>query len=243
MVKGGGHSLWMAATLRILFVVAGFATPADAGSFRVNPVQITLPPDRQSTTLTITNGESTPVSVQAQAYSWTQQGGADVLAPTGNVIVSPPIFTILGGKTQLVRVGLKSRTTTGAYRLILEEIPRDKPVDGQVQVNLRLNLPLYLLPKRGGKVELSWAAWRDSSGNIVVQGRNWGTLHGQVLQLEADNGTSRQLLSNQMGVVLPGCARNWNIGKRPDLKTGTLLTLRVRSQAGEMQTRIVVQQR
>jgi fimbrial chaperone protein len=243
IVKGGGHSLGMAATLGILSAFGGSATPAQAGSFRVNPVHIALPPDRQSTTVTITNSGFVPVSVRAQGYSWTQQGGEDVHASTDHVIASPPIFTIPAGKTQLVRVGIKSRTAEGAYRLVLEEIPRDKPVEGQVQVNLRLNLPLYVMPKGDGKVDLTWAAWRDSSGNVVVQGRNRGNLHGQVLKIEADDGSSRQLLSNQMGVVLPGSARNWNIGKRPGFKAGTLLTLRVRSPAGETQTRIAVQQR
>lgn len=241
--KGSGHLSRMAATLAILVAGAALSTPATAGSFRVNPVQINLPADRQSTTLTITNSDSSPVSVRVQGYAWTQRGGEDVYTPTGNVIVSPPIFTIPGGKTQLVRIGLKSRTAAGAYRVIFEEIPREKPVEGQVQVNLRLNLPLYVLPKGGGKADLSWAAWRDSSGNLVVEGRNRGNLHDQVLQLEADDGTGRLVLSKQMGVVLPGSARNWKIGKRPDLKTGTPLTLTVRSPAGETQTRIVVEQR
>lgn len=243
IAQGSGHSVGVAATLAMLLGGGALPSAAEAGSFRVNPVQINLPADRQSTSLTITNSDPNPVSLRVLAYAWTQRDGEDVYAPTGNVIASPPIFTIQGGKTQLVRVGLKSRTAAGAYRVIFEEIPRDKPIEGQIQVNLRLNLPLYVLPKGGGKADLSWAAWRGADGKVVVQGRNRGTLHGQILQIEADDGTRRMVLSKQMGVLLPGGARNWKIGTRPDLKTGTPLTLRVRSPAGETQTRIIVEQR
>lgn len=219
------------------------AAPAIAGSLRISPFQIHLPADRQAASLTIGNIDSAPVSVRVVTYAWDQEGGVDVYTPTDNVIASPPIFTIPPGKTQLVRIGLKNRALASAYRVILEEIPRDVRVGGQIQVALRLDLPLYLLPKDGGKAELGWRAWREPNGEIIVEGRNSGSLHSQVIELSAVQGGKRHLLSKERGVVLPASARIWKIGKLPELQTGAPLVLSVRSPSGEAEAPLVVEQR
>lgn len=240
----GGRSIGSAAAIAA-WLACGLtlAAPALAGSFKVNPVQITLPADRQSTSLKITNSDSAPVSVRVATFAWSQADGRDVYSATNNVIASPPIFTIPPGKTQIVRIGLRERSGSRAYRVILEEIPREQPVEGQVQITLRLNLPLYVLPKGRAKADLSWRAWRDRAGDMIVEGRNRGSLHGQIIQLAADQGGRRHILSNQMGVVLPGSARQWKIGKQPGLTVGTPLLLKVKGSAGETQTQIVLETR
>lgn len=220
-----------------------FAVPASAGSLKVNPVHINLPAAHQSVSLKMTNGDAAEVSVRVVTYGWTQIDGRDVYTATDNVIVSPPIFTVPAGMTQLVRIGLRSRDGGGAYRVIFEEIPAQRPVDGQIQITMRLNLPLYVLPLGGGTADVSWTAWRDGTGEITIEGRNRGSLHSQITQLSAQLPVGSHLLSNDMGVVLPGSARQWNAGKWPDLAVGAPLLLNVRSSAGETQARIVVEQR
>lgn len=231
------------AALALAGASIGLPAPAAAGSFKINPVQITLPTDRQAASLKITNSDAAPVSIRVTALAWSQVDGRDVYTPTSNVITSPPIFTIAAGKTQLLRIGLKSRGDAAAYRLLVEEIPREQPADGQIKVLLRLNLPLYLLPKGGGKADLSWSAWRDASGDLFVEGRNRGLLHSQVLELSADQSGRRSILSKQMGVVLPGSARQWKIGSRADLKVGAPLLLSIRSPTSETRTQLVLEQR
>lgn len=240
----GGRSIGSAAAIAAWLICgAALAGPATAGSFKINPVQINLPAGLQSTSLRLTNSEAEPVSVRVATYAWTQVDGRDLYGPTGNVIASPPIFTIPPGKTQLVRIGLRQRGGAGAYRVIFEEIPRQRPIDGQVQITLRLNLPLYVLPKSGGKADLHWTAWRDSAGDVVVEGRNRGTLHHQVAALAADQGGARTILSTEMGVVLPGSARQWNVGRRSQLAAAAPFVLRVKGPAGETQSQIVLERR
>ncbi len=108
---------------------------------------------------------------------------------------------------------------------------------------LRLNLPLYLLAKGGGKPDLSWSAWRNGAGELFIEGRNRGSVHGQVVELSAGRGHGRTILSKQMGVVLPGSSRRWKIGKQPGLMAGTRLPLNIRSSTSETQTQILVEQR
>jgi fimbrial chaperone protein len=226
-----------------LIVATGIAGPASAGSFKVDPVQVTLPADRQVASLTITNGDAAPVSIRVQALAWSQPGGIDRYDASTNAIVSPPIFTIPSGGTQIVRVGLKDRDAARAYRLIAEEIPRQKPADGQVQVLLRLNLPLYVLPKSGGKPAVSWSASRSADGAIVIRGHNFGSLHQQVTQLSAELDGKTEVLTKQLGVVLPGSERTWKTAALPQLRTGQAFVLKVRSPAGDAQTQVVLETR
>lgn len=238
----GARRINWAAALAWLIAGAALADPASAGSFKVDPVRINLPADRQTASLTIANSDAVPVAVRVIALEWTQVDGTDVHSPTSNIITSPPIFTIAPGKTQLVRIGLKNRDAARAYRVVLEEIPLQRPVEGQIQVTLRLDLPLYVLPKGGGKTDISWRAWRDSAGDLFVEGSNAGSLHGQVVELAAQQG-GEEVRSTEIGVVLPGSARRWKIGKGPNFKAGLPLALKVRSAAGESQTQITLQQR
>ena len=224
-----------------LILGAAFAVPASAGSLKVNPVHINLPAGLQSVSLRMTNGDAQPVSVRVVTYAWTQAAGRDVYTATNNVILSPPIFTIPAGQTQLVRIGLRNRAASGAYRVIFEEIPRSQQVGGQIQINLRLDLPLYVLAKGRTRADVSWRAWRDASGEMIVEGRNRGLLHSQILGLDADQGGQRHSLSKQMGVLLPGSARQWSAGKHPEFPVGTPLLLRVKGSAGDTQTKIVLE--
>lgn len=241
--RPGVRSIGSLVTICWLILGATSAVPASAGSLKVNPVHINLPAGRQSASLRMTNGGAAPVSIRVVTYGWTQVGGSDVYSPTGNVIVSPPIFTIQPGGTQLVRIGLRSRSAK-AYRVIFEEIVRHQPSSSQIQVALRLNLPLYLPPPGGGKADVRWKAWRDGAGDLFVEADNRGSAHAQVLEIAAsDRAGGQTILSKQMGVILPASARRWKIGNRPDFGVGASMTLQIRSPTGDMQAAILVEQR
>jgi fimbrial chaperone protein len=238
-------SLRRACVLALAWLVAAAGTsfPSQAGSFSVNPVQISLPDGQRAASLSIKNSGAAPVSIRAQALDWSQTGGIDRYAPTSDVIVSPPIFTIAPGATQLVRVGLKEGSGGRAYRLILEEIPTQKKVAGQIQVTLRLNLPIYRLPRGGGHPDVSWRSWRSPDGILTIEGANRGTAHLQVTGLIAEQGGTSVVLSKKMGVLLPGSSRIWTSRSKPSLEPSSPFTLVVKSPAGETKTRITPEPR
>lgn len=217
-----------------------------AGSFQVNPVNINLPADKATAALTIRNEDDAPLSVRISAFAWTQENGADVYTPTKDVLATPPIVTIPAKGSQTVRVGLRKRDTSAerTYRVIVEEIPQQIEGKTAVQMVLRLNLPLYALPKTEGKSELSWSAWRDTDGNMVVEGRNSGSLHEQVLELNAKTASGKSInLSKTMGVVLPGSARQWKIGKPEGLTPGASFQLVTKTAHGENQETLTLEKR
>lgn len=225
-----------AALLGALALLAG--VPASAGSFQVNPVNITLPSNKAAGSVSIQNSGKSPVSIRVLTYRWTQANGQDVYSETRDLISSPPIFTIKPGGTQLVRVGLRTPRAAAAYayRVILEEIPSPAQQAG-IQVALRINMPLYVLPKDAGEPDLKWSLHRGSDGALVVEAANSGTRHSQVLGIDGVDASGRRIaLTKDMGVVLPGSSRQWQLGARPDIKAGSLSRLFIRTQSGEQQT-------
>jgi len=233
----------LAATLFVASLAFLTVEPVSAGSFQVNPVNIPLTPNQAATSLTLKNSDREPVAVRVLAFKWTQVDGRDVYSETKDVIASPPIFTVPAGGTQLVRIGLRNRIAGSAYRVILEEIPRQMPADTGIQVALRLNLPLYVLNKQG-RADVQWRAWRSGADDLVLEARNLGAIHSQVQEIASvDASGNKTVLSTEMGVVLPGSARLWKVERRPDIATGAPLTLVLQSPGGEWRSKAVVERR
>jgi len=165
-----GQALLAGASALMIFAFAA-PVPAEAGSLRVDPVRLEINAGRRTATVTIRNDEATPVTIRAYALTWDQANGEDVYGDTDAVIVSPPIFTIAPGASQLVRVGLRSPSGGGrAYRVIIEEVPGASPAGG-VQVALRLNLPLFAMMQSGSHSDLRWSASRQSPLTIFLVSR------------------------------------------------------------------------
>lgn len=237
---------WRLRLLKASALVAGCiaaGSPAIAGSFQVNPVNLEIPHGRTTTSLSLQNTADEPVSVRIVTYLWTQKDGEDVYSETSNVIASPPIFTLDGGETQLVRVGLKDRHRGEAYRIVFEEIPRDNPEPSAIQVALRLNLPLFVEAEQG-EAEVRWQAWRDASGMLTLAAENIGNRHQKITSIYLDrDGEEDRSLSEEMGVVLPSSTRRWELGSTPGIAAGSTISLSIRTPAGEVQHKVVVQQR
>ncbi len=200
-------------------LVAGLApAPAFAGKLQINTVLLEVNASRRTAMVTLRNEEAEPVTIRAYALEWNQQGGEESYADTSAVIVSPPIFTIAPGATQLIRVGLRSPSgAPRAYRLIVEEVPEARPAGG-IRVALRLNLPLYSMIPAGEVSSLRWSAWQEQSG-WVLEAVNSGPGYVRLSQEAAQAATGVRATDNvNFGTVLPGATRRWRIGPQPDVR-------------------------
>jgi fimbrial chaperone protein len=187
-------------------------------------------PDKGSAELRLDNADLKPVAVRVTALRWTQANGRDRTEATRDIVVSPPIFTVAPGSQQLIRVGFRNRIPGAAYRLIVEEIPGPKAPGTGISVSLKLDLPLYVIAGRGAVAVLSWVARRESDGTLIVDGQNSGTLHAQILAIEARDAAGHMVgRSEAMGVVLPSSSRVWTLGR----VTGAPAELVVRTAQGE----------
>ena len=96
-----------------------------AGSFMIDPTRIELGPDQMSATLVLRNQDKEAIVIQADARHWRQQDGEDLLTPTRELLVTPPIVTIAPGAEQVLRVALRRPLDPRQemnYRIFLQEI-------------------------------------------------------------------------------------------------------------------------
>ncbi|HWT12539.1 MAG TPA: fimbria/pilus periplasmic chaperone [Allosphingosinicella sp.] len=195
------------------------AAPAAAGTLQVNPVLVEINAGRRTATVTVRNEESTPVTIRAYPMAWQQADGEDRYEESSAVIVSPPIFTIPPGGSQLVRVGLRARSAEPqAYRLIIEEVPEASP-GGGIRVALRLNLPFYSMIPPGSASDLAWSAARQSDGEWTLEAVNSGSGYVRLDAAAAQSATGIAFEDQlHFGTVLPGATRRWRIGREPTVR-------------------------
>src|SRR5512137_2414573 len=106
--------------------VAGLAallalSSAGAGTFTISPLRVDFAGTAGTAALTVRNEEAAPVVVQAEGLAWSQDGGTDALQPTRDLLVSPAVFTLAPGGSQLVRVALRRTPDAArelAYRMV-----------------------------------------------------------------------------------------------------------------------------
>lgn len=231
---------WSAAVLALAAALA-----AHAGSFSANPVRLTLPADATSTSLLLENQGDQPVLVQAEVMAWSQQDGNDVLTPSQDLVVSPPIFKVAPGAAQTVRVGLlRPADPTGelTYRLFLQEVAQPPPPGQQgVSVALQLGLPVFVLPRGRAAPHLVWRAAQTAEGQVRLSLANAGNAHVQAIdcKLYTQDGT---LIAehNLAGYVLRGQTRSWQI-KPSQPWHGEKLKLTARTDGGDVTAEIAAE--
>ena len=211
LARSGGRC----AALGLMLLGIGAAVPAHAGTLQVNPITVEITTDKKVASVRIKNEEKAPVTIRAYVLSWSQVDGEDRYEDSSSLILSPPVFTIAGGGTQLVRIGLRHPAAAGkAYRLIIEEVPQASP-GGGVQVALRLNLPLFAMVAAGEQSDLSWSA-RRLGANWVIEATNGGAGWVRVDPVAAAKATGvRYEPTANLGVVLPKSTRRWVLGEQP----------------------------
>lgn len=185
-------------------VLATGIAPLHAQSLSVSPVTFNLAASQQATSLTVRNDGAEETVVQIRPFAWTQQP-EDVLAPAGDVVVSPRIVTIPPRSNQVFRVLVRHKATSKelTYRLILDQIPRASE-PGAVRMVLRISMPIFVEPVAPANPGVRFRlARRDGDTVLVLEnpGARHETLRNVVLRdtngapIAVKNGGSPYLLA------------------------------------------------
>ena len=205
---------------------------AEAASLEFSPVRVEMRPGQTATTIELHNLGAT-VAVQVRPYLWTQRGDIDELNPTSDLVVSPPIFTIPEGETQVVRllVRVASGNTEQAFRLIFDELPQ--PGSGRPIVTaLRASIPAFYDPPGVTADHLEWKAEHGSQG-LLLAAQNTGGRSAR-LKVSADLPGGHGSVLIPLGKdpnVLAGATRHWSV-PNGGIAPGSALTLHVTTNAG-----------
>ena len=203
-----------------------------AGGLEVSPTSLQLSPQAHSEELWLSNVGNTPMSAQVRVFSWAQKEGADYLAPTTALTISPPLLQIAAGAKQLVRV-IRSGPQPApgqelAYRLIIDELPvQDTAMPAPapigktragIQLQMRYSLPVFIGTAPTGEEgkQLRWQLQKTpEQWHFSVE--NTGPVRAQVADLEyrSSQGTLHPVQPGLLGYVLPGSRMQWSVPAPP----------------------------
>jgi fimbrial chaperone protein len=138
----------------LLFAILGLswtqAEVANASTFEVSPVRLTLSEHSANSHLTVRNVSQEPLRFQVSAHAWAQdRAGAVKLSPTQDVVFFPTMLTLKPGETRHIRVSTLAHfgPKEQSYRIFVEELPPiASSLSNGIRVLTRFGIPLFLQP-------------------------------------------------------------------------------------------------
>ena len=207
-------------SLPALMLIAGLfhlivvSPAAFAGSFGINPIRVDLSSSQPSAVIHVDNHGDSEVTVEARSFIWAQADGKDQLTLTRDIIVTPQIFRIKPGATQVLRIGTLRKPDPSQeipYRLTLEEILPPPPPDLKgVRVALRISMPVFLKPVVEAKEKIEAAISIGEGAQLKLRLANSGNASAHFSEiLLFDEDKPDKLIASQIAstYVLPGQQR------------------------------------
>lgn len=209
--------------------LAASAPVAHASGLQVSPIGLRLATSSPAEAMWLTNTGSGTIHAQVRVFRWTQVDGKDVLEPSRDLVVSPPMVSIAPGDRQLVRVIRQvSPATDGtetAYRVLVDELPVDGSDKPGLNFVLRYSVPVFLAPAGdpGMKATLQ-ASWETTPDGPRLRVRNQGNGHAQIADVtwQGSDGKRSPLLPGLVGYTLPGATMSWKLPENAQHGGGTV---------------------
>lgn len=230
---------WNIAICLCLFLLA--APVARAGNFSVNPIRVELSASQTSAVIHVDNQGDSTVTVEARTLAWSQSKGKDQLASTRDIIVTPQIFRLKPGASQVLRIGALRKpdaTQELSYRLMLEEIPAPPAPDFKgLQVALRISLPVFLKPRADAKEKVDVALSLNPDRQLRLNLSNSGNAaaHFSEIALFSEDDTDKLIAGLTASTyVLPGQQRELLL-KPASFDTDKKILIKARTTAGPVE--------
>jgi len=212
----------------------GMGSTANASSFTVNPITVTLSGKDQSALLTLQSQTSEEIRFKVLVQEWQQSPQGEMqLKDTKDIVVYPGLLTLAPNEERKLRIG--STVPAGAaersYRVFVEELPPLRAPQtsnkSEVKVLTKMGVPIFVRPGKpaaAGSVEGMCLAKRK----LAFAVRNTGNVHFlvQSVQVKAVDSAGASAFENKVDgwYVLTGGTRVWEIDfpKKECAKSKTL---------------------
>lgn len=190
-----------------------------AASLRISPTTIEFQSTQNSQTLSVFNESSESTTLQARVFKWTQDHGKDVLVPTSEVVVSPPVTSLAATSSYNYRIVNLDTTPVKdekSYRLILDEIP--KPTDSRkisqgLTVLMRISLPVFI-SNPSSQLKLAWKIEQREDKHVLTI-MNQGGLRSLLTDVKLVDTTAQKeyplQVSTVNGYVLAGSEKSYSL--------------------------------
>ena len=204
-----------------------------AGGFSVTPIKVNLSKDKKVMSLQVTNNSNEPTSVQAQLMQWQQQQGRDQQdTPSQDILVTPPIFTLAAGQSQVVRVGIRRPVQSSnelSYRLFLKEIPAPaSQVNQAVNMVMQVSIPVFVAAQNSkAHSQIVWQLKKNNSHELCLIAENQGNTHRQFTALKLQLQHAETLQQSGNFYLLAGAQREWCFNPKTALTAAMQVKLNV----------------
>lgn len=215
-----------------------------AGSIQLSPLRLLMSDSVNTATLIVKNRGNTPSLVQVELLNWTQKANEEILEPTRDVLISPPVFTIAANSEQILRVVLRRKADSNkelSYRLILREVEDKSQVvsAGEIKVLLNISIPVFVQPSNKPQPQLVWRASVEDEKKLHIKLINNGTQHIQIKSFKLLNG-DKNISQSTMRYVLPDNTTEWLLDAK-ELPLNAPLTLQAVTDNGDLRETITLE--
>jgi fimbrial chaperone protein len=198
----------------VCLTVFSQTSAARANGLTIFPLKADLSPQTRIAAFNVISGESTPMLMQVHLFAWTQAHGVDLLTPSDDLLVGPPIFTLQPGQTQLIRVGLRDVPTLNrevAYRIVIAEVPTTRLAG--LTFAFRFSMPIFVSPMISSGPHAEWSVDKIDALHLRLTLDNRGDQHIHVVSLRVVTvpGESHIFSGNAVAYVLSDQRRTWII--------------------------------
>lgn len=189
-----------------------------AGSFKASPIKLFFETGVKTAALKIINEKEEKLTVELEAFEWTQDAdGKDRYAPAKDIVFFPKIAVIKKGAEKIIRVGYEGKRTDmeRAYRLYVQEVPVSRPGEAPVKMTLRMGIPIFVKPAKELR-QLSLDKIDVADAGLKVSVANAGNSHALVRRVRATgvDVAKDTVFSREIGgwYVLAGRTKTYAIG-------------------------------
>lgn len=201
------------AALAALLLANGGAV---ASSLQISPVLVDLAGEATADKVTLRNLGDKPLNAQIRIFKWSQAGGKDVLAPTRDVVASPPIAAIAAGGEQIVRIVRVDKAPLAgeaSYRLIVDQLPdQSRPTRSVINFTTRYSVPVFFAPVAQRAPALTWhIEQRGSAATLVAANPGSRRVRIAELGLSGQSGTTVVSRKGLVGYVLGKSTASWDL--------------------------------
>jgi fimbrial chaperone protein len=225
----------------LLGALLGLSGRAEASSFTVNPVKISLSGREQSALLSLQNQSDEEVRFKIAPQAWQQSPKGEMhLQDTKDIVVYPTLLTLGPKQERKLRVGSTVPPGAGekSYRIFVEELPPLKSPQAEkseVRVLTKMGIPVFIEPAKpavSGTIEGIAVA----KGVLAFTARNTGNVHFliQSVLAKAMDAAGATLFEKKLDgwYVLTGGTRVWEVDLPKDVCAKTKV-LSIEVQAAE----------
>ena len=196
-----------------LFLTLQGVSLAQSASLQVAPVRLEIPPGGAASKINLKNLGNTPIATQIRVFKWVQSAGKDELIETHDVVVSPPILSLLPEQNNVIRVVRVSQQpiqSEESYRLLVDELPAAPDAKKYaVSFVLRYSIPVFFASAQSTGAGLDWKV-SSSGGATIVDVVNHGNSYQRIsaFSLQA-GGKTFEFGKGLMGYVLANSSNHF----------------------------------